>query len=278
MAGISSASNLSLLTNIVQSHNLDILALQEVAFLEINVYNYNFYININSLSAKNVAFLIRKDIPVLKTICHPDGKIIGIVTEFFSLLNVHAPSGNTYKQQRESFFVTDVSCSLTDFSYPSFLMGDMNATLQDIDNTSNFNYSPGLQEVVNTFNFIDIWRSFHPHKIEYTYHHSTGASRLDIIYVPTAQRRLCSSADIIKLPLSDHCMVTLKCQFPARKHIRNTYHWKFNDTILLQDEYKQLILTEIRHLQAQHRFLGFSPSDKRMTIKKRLICHQNFFS
>ena len=271
IAGIQSASNLLILKDVIKNENLDVLCIQECPFNEFDMYDYTFIPHLNSISSKNVAFIIRKDIPIQNIFHHPDGKILGITTECFSVIGIHAPSGNNYKHQREIFFSSDVACFFQNFHQTCILLGDMNCVLAPIDSTAQFNYSPALHELITTYQLLDIWRTHHPHDTQYTYHYSKGASRLDVIFLPQELSQQAHSTNIIKLPVSDHSMVIMKCQFKPIKHLRHSFQWKFNDSLLQQEDYRELISQEIRNIKTHGRYQHLSPVYRWLAIKNKLI-------
>ena len=147
----------------------------------------------------------------------------------------------------------------------------MNCVLTPQDCTSRFNYSPTLYEVVNTFHFTDIWRHFHPHVQDYTFYYSTGASRLDHIYIPKTLIPQCISASIHKLAISDHSLVLMKGNFLAEKHLRPTYHWKLNESLLHNEHYIMVMQQTIQDITQHNRYGTQPPLLRWIAIKRKLI-------
>ena len=125
--------------------------------------------------------------------------------------------------------------------------------------------------MTHTYQLIDVWRFLHPTALQYTYHHSHGASRLNHIYVPRHFLSHVSSSSISKHAISDHCLVTFKGNFPASKHLRKSYNWKINNTILDNEHYQLVIRNELLQIFQSNRYGTQNPLQRWLSIKSKLI-------
>lgn len=271
VAGVTSDTNLSILKDTIRAHGIEILCLQEVSFHDFYLYNYTFYLNSNSPTKNCVAFVIRNDIMIHDLFHHPQGRLSRVIFEHFALVNIYAHSGHNNRQAREAFFLHEVSCALFQLKVPGLLAGDMNCVLSPNDCTSQMTFSVTLNDLISTFELRDIWRIQHPTLRQYTYHYSTGASRLDRIYIPHHLVPYCSQCYIAKLAISDHCLLVMKCNFPATKHFRPSYNWKLNNVLLKNDDYQLIIRQAIQDIKDNNRYSNQNAIQRWLSIKKKLI-------
>jgi exonuclease III len=71
------------------------------------------------------------------------------------IINVYAPSGTAMKQERESFFISELPYLLTGETGHILLGGDFNCMLEASDITGGFAYSRALAELVHGLALTD---------------------------------------------------------------------------------------------------------------------------
>ena len=104
-----------------------------------------------------------------------------------------------------------------------------------------------LKNVVNTLSLCDAWRRLNPNERKFTWQRSNPAStqgvsksRIDRFYVPSHLISSIVSCEIIPCSLSDHSAVLLTVKLPISIKRGSTY-WHFNNSLLEDENYKEII-------------------------------------
>lgn len=103
-------------------------------------------------------------------------------------------------------------------------------------------------DVMSTFNLIDIWRLKHPDKKQFTWHSSTKPSihcRLDYFLISDMLQNYIIDCNINASFKTDHSLVLLK--FNTQENKRGPGYFKINNSLLFNQEYKQLIKDTIEN-------------------------------
>ena len=132
---------------------------------------------------------------------------------------------------------------LNDFSKNEILMGgDFNVILNDLDKLNGLPHKNKLarQEILNyikSLNLIDAYRELHPDVKKFTRFQINPliASRLDYFLVSKNLYFQVKECDIVPSLKSDHKIVTLLVHHNSSPRGRG--YWKFNNNLLLDDEY-----------------------------------------
>ena len=212
-----------------------------------------------SSAARGVAILVypRSSIKIIENFCDQLGRIVGIsyedASEQFVLLNLYAPNDD-----RPDFFVNAFRL-LENYTTRRIILGDFNITLNKmldrIQNASNNDKSTEvIEQYIEDTMMCDIWRVRNPESKIYTYIHKKSrqnpemiGSRLDFIFVDVA----CESwiTEVIMHPRykTDHSAVSMNIVPYDIK--RGKGYWKFNNRILQEIEYLQLINREIEQIE-----------------------------
>ena len=132
----------------------------------------------------------------------------------------------------------------------NFFCGDFNTVLNtNLDrrgcNPSSpwaYNCPPSLSLLKTATESCDIWRSFHPHAEEYTWHRKNGSqhSRIDMIWIPERLIGSVKSCEILPYFLSDHSYVHLNIILPFANPFTRSY-WKLNIEYLEHEPLQKLI-------------------------------------
>ena len=96
---------------------------------------------------------------------------------------------------------------------------------------------------------IDIYRTFHPKTIEYTFFSSAHGtfSRIDHILGHKSSLGKFKKIEIISSVFSDHTAMRLDINY-RKKTIRNTNKWRLNNTLLDNQEITEEIKKEIKKI------------------------------
>jgi exonuclease III len=124
-----------MLENVLWIQDIDIALLQEVTCQPLDVTSrYTQYINVGT--EKKGTAILAKDVIMLTDIrCLPSGRGITARYNGISLINLYAPSGSEKKQERESFYNTEVPYLLPGHNTEIILAGDLNCVLSTSDAT-----------------------------------------------------------------------------------------------------------------------------------------------
>jgi hypothetical protein len=115
--------------------------------------------------------------------------------------------------------------------------GDMNCIMENKD--AKFN---AYLLIINNFNLKDAFRQFYPNKVEYTFHRSNSASRLDRFYVPAIMIPNLQSVCHHPQSFSDHCITEMIIQIPEVTRLKPSFtqrssYWKMNIDVI-DDDFK----------------------------------------
>ena len=151
------------------------------------------------------------------------------------ILNIYAPSGSNFHQEREHMFREEILYYLRNNLSNTIICGDFNCILNKKDQSKNgaCPLSKSLLSLVNNLNLKDIWNLLHD-DIEFTYFRDNYGSRLDRIYACDFKS---SITNIVTkpIPFSDHHGVIIDINLNGGIEM-GRFYWKLN-TKLLDDEH-----------------------------------------
>ena len=104
-----------------------------------------------------------------------------------------------------------------------------------------------IKAVIEKYELEDIWRSLHPDIEQYTWessHNPPIKCRLDYFLISSRIKNIINTTNIITGIKSDHCPVTLNIEINKQK--RGPGLFKLNNSLLLDENYKQLIRSNIQ--------------------------------
>ena len=234
--------HLSQLYDLLKHGKPKIVCLQEITFESdelsslISGLGYKAVCSLSLSKCSGIAVL--HDISLnCEIVCLEPGAIQLITVEnFWSFMNIYAPSGFTQRAARKTFFGETLLSHLNVRQGLPFLVGDWNCVLEPIDTSSLFNDKKcnALKSLLSSFRYKDAFRFFNPSAQSFTFFRPGAApSRLDRVYFPEGVESSLISTE--HLPgLSDHHMIVLTLESnvvlpPIRK--QSTF-WKLNTKIL----------------------------------------------
>ena len=128
----------------------------------------------------------------------------------------------------------------------TIIVGDFNTPLTTMDRSTKQKINKETQTLNDTMvqlDLIDIYRTFHPKTINFTFFSSAHGtfSRIDHILVHKSSLGKFKKIEIIPVIFSDHSTVRLDLNY-RKKIIKNSIIWRLNNTLLNN----QQIIEEIK--------------------------------
>ena len=164
------------------------------------------------------------------------------------LVNIYAPTSGSQKAKNRKRVFREISKKITDFSNVECVVlgGDFNCVLNDdLDRSSPVTYkertAKSLNEMLETHNLEDIWRTLHPIEYDFTYYSGSGISwsRIDRFYTSRSARGSVKDCSITPFPLSDHKKVVLTLDFSNIKIGPGV--WQLNTSVLKEKPFYDTI-------------------------------------
>ena len=180
----------------------------------------------------------------------------------FLVVNVYAPTKDHLQEQLE--FLNSIKQILEQNNDKNIIIGgDLNTYLNmELDKKGGTRdalskYSNTLVSVMEEFSLIDIWRIRNPQLLQFTRREGTRIglvqSRLDYFLISSTVTAHVFNCTINPGFRSDHSIVNLKLElFDTQK--RGKGYWKFNNKLLTDDVYINLIKKEIMEIKKQNFF------------------------
>ena len=236
------------LFDFIKDNHINLISLQEHNLKNssdlLDIFYEQFHVIINeSINLKGgTAILIDKNnmcSSIHKIEKSSDSRITSVKfridNKYLHMLNVYAPSGSKFHQEREDLFKNQILYYLRNNLSNTILCGDFNCITSVKDKTKNGHcpVSKALQLTLNNLRLKDIW-CMHHSQVEYTYYRENYGSRIDRIYAADLKENL---KNILVKPISfsDHnsviAEVDVKCNIGMGK-----YYWKLNTRLLEIDE------------------------------------------
>ena len=175
---------------------------------------------------------------------HQENRMMSCRLGNLRFVNLYAPSGRSRRMERRLFFGEMLESTVRTLEHLPILLGDYNCILENKDALINPNQKKceSLRQVVNLYNYIDIFDFLQPNTQSFTFIRNNSASRIDRIYVPADRVRDCLSVSHIPAAFSDHLAVRLEIQVAGgggEAHCRpNRYsYWKLNNLVLQDPDF-----------------------------------------
>ena len=136
--------------------------------------------------------------------------------------------------------------------------GDFNFVINPNVDSLNYarEYNTNAKRVfisfVNDNALVDIWRLKNPEKLEYTWSRNNPlkCGRLDMLFVNTQLTSSVQNVTIMPGYRTDHCLVVMQIQLTEVE--RGPGIWKFNESVLQDSEYINIIKTAITNIVFQY--------------------------
>ena len=128
-------------------------------------------------------------------------------------------------------------------------MGDFNTSLTPMDRSSKQKIkkeTKGLNDTIDQIDVIDIYRTFHPKRADYTFFSSAHRtfSRIDHILGHKSSLGKFKKTEISSI-FSDYNTMRLEIIY-REKNVKNTNTWRLNNTLLNNQEITEEIKEEIK--------------------------------
>ena len=132
----------------------------------------------------------------------------------------------------------------------TIIVGDFNTPLTPMDRPTKQKISKGTQtlnDTIDQLDLIDIYRTFHPKTMNFTFFSSAHRtfSRIDHILGHKASLNKFKQIEIIPSIFSDHNALRLDLNH-RRKTIKNSNIWRLNNTLLNNQQIIEEIKKEIK--------------------------------
>ena len=266
----------------LHSQNRDIFFIQEShCICSDSVYWKNEWggralFSFGSSSSRGVCVLFNPslDVSIISVKVDTRGRFIiadvGIYGKVYTLVNIYAPNLDC-----PSFFVS-LTEDINSFTRDEVIMGgDFNFVLNiNLDKKggiprTNFNAREQCLALINLFDLTDIWRERNPHRADFTWSSNITPGihcRLDFFLISRHLTNLTSNCSSSPGLQSDHSLVNLDIN--VFSEIRGPGYWKFNNSLLNDDNYKAII-TDLLTLNINNRDIG-NPAQKWDFIKYQI--------
>ena len=233
-----------------------------------------------------MAIFIKRDNPakVVDKFCDDEGNVlaISIIYEEKKILIdiLYGPNQDT-----PSFYSDLAFKKIQDWN-PDFSIfsGDFNVVLNPQKDTKNYQHvnnphaMQALQNQIQQYNLIDIWRELHPDERKYTWqkYNENKQSRLDYFLISASLLPFVQNASIIPGFCSDHSGIELEIDFS--KFVRGRGFWKFNTSLLSDPNYLTLIKKTIKRVVAQYAIIDgneqfFETASEEIFIPLQILKH-----
>lgn len=122
---------------------------------------------------------------------------------------------------------------------------------------NNVNACKQVDDMSNSLNLVDIWRELNPSIKRYTWRRPTPVqqSRLDYFLITDILAHFTKNVDILPGYRSDHSLISLTFAF-GPEHKNNTF-WKFNTSLLNDNNYLQLVNNTIKETIEEYAALAY---------------------
>ena len=169
----------------------------------------------------------------------------------YCIMTVYAPTSNF--RSKQTTFLNDVGNLLQQVHDKQNLVlcGDFNMHLSSKDvNSNSVPKSSGetLKKTLDRFELLDVWRDRYPDVAGFTWKREGGRqqSRIDYFFISETlvRNRGIDRLELVPSVRSDHHMLVLNIELHDEK--KGPGIWKFNNSLLENEEYVQRIKGEIR--------------------------------
>ena len=157
--------------------------------------------------------------------------IKGSIQEDITIINVYAPSIGALQYVRQ--MLTSMKGELNN---NTIIVGDINTPLTPMYRSTKQKINKEthtLNDTIDQLDLIDIYRTFHPKTMNFTFFSSAPGtfSRIDHILGHKSSLGKFKNFEIIPSIFSDHNTVRLDVNY-QRKTIKNSNIWRLNNTLL----------------------------------------------
>jgi len=218
-------------------------------------------------NSRGVAILVwsKHNYNISNVVRDNDGRFLLIELEIneekYVIINLYAPTKNQTIAQKEFYALLDDK--LKEYTSHNIIIGgDFNVCMNpEVDKYGGIkepvsNSSKQIHNLRETHDLIDIWRSLNENARRYTWRNMTKrgrvASRLDYWLISS---HLLFNTDDTKIEPSiktDHSIITLSI-FLKKSPSRGRGFWKFNNSLLVEKQYIQIVESFLDNCAEQYR-------------------------
>ena len=171
--------------------------------------------------------------------------IKGSIQEDITIINIYAPNIGAPQYVRQ--MLTSMKGEINN---NTIIVGDFNTPLTPMDRPTKQKINKETQtlnDTIDQLDRIDIYRTFHPKTINFTFFSSTHGnfSRIDHILGHKSSLGKFKNIEIIPNIFSDHSAVRLDLNY-RRKTIKIFSIWRLNNTLLNNQQITEEIKKEIK--------------------------------
>ena len=241
--GLNCKRKQKLLFDFIEENNVHIINLQEhnlkdkSHLIDIFYDKYHVFINETINLKGGTAIFIDKNVTnnIIQVEKSSDARIVSVKISVnnkqMHILNIYAPSGSKYHQEREDFFKTQILYYLRNNLSNTILCGDFNCIINIKDKTKRGTcpISKNLKTTINNLKLEDIWNVCN-NNIEFTYFRENYGSRIDRIYAGELKKQI-SSIYVKPVTISDHSCVMTEIDMDYNISL-GKFYWKLNIKLL----------------------------------------------
>jgi hypothetical protein len=233
--GIAASSRIRMLEEMLHRNEVDIALIQEVVSPRLqDICHYTSYMNIGT-ELRGTAILVKQGIMVSEVKRLPSGR--GMAAKFRNtwIINIYAPSGAERKNERETFYTTDILHLLPPPGGDMILGGDFNCVLLREDATGQPMLSRALDILVRGLQLVDAWDQ--KARPIFTHYTTLGATRIDRFYVTRTLSERKTGVETVSAALTDHFAVILRMRLDAPILVMGKGMWRMNVSLLRDKEF-----------------------------------------
>ena len=162
-----------------------------------------------------------------------------------TIINMYAPNIGAPQYVRQM-----LTSMKGEINSNTIIVGDFNTTLTPMDRSTKRKTNRETQilnDTIDQSDLIDIYRTFHPKTMNFTFFSSAHGtfSRIDHILGQKSSLGKFNKIEIIPSIFSDHNAVRLDVNY-RRKTIKNANIWRLNNTLLNNQQITEEIKKEIK--------------------------------
>ena len=218
-----------------------------------------FFSSFDSQS-RGVAIFIKNNLPIkiLDTYKDTNGNVLCILVEYENkriiIEGIYGPNGDSPR-----FFETETFSKIEIWNpHHSIFVGDYNLVLDQNLDTMNYQHINNplaraeLVKKMSEHNLLDIFRELNPSRKKFSWKQwgNSKFARLDFFLISDSLLPYVEKADILPTCFSDHSPIILEIDFA--KFQRGKGFWKFNNSLLTDKNYVDLIKKIIKRVTCQY--------------------------
>lgn len=173
--------------------------------------------------------MVRKELQIQEVTKGAEGRVLKAKIENLNYVNIYAPVGRHWKTERNTFFKTTIPAFITQ-NGPTFLLGNLNAVVEDKDRLSyNGKTREAKCKALTGFQLTDVWKKLKPKEAGHTFFHKASSSNIKKV----------QGMATLPITFSDHlCLqATIRAINTPKIIKRKHYMWKMNTAILEEEDF-----------------------------------------